>query len=73
MKNIKIIVTLALLFLIQTLSAQESENYYFAKTVKGSFEGISEKVKNELVEQGFGIVTEVDLEIGLRTNWEMLR
>jgi uncharacterized protein (DUF302 family) len=44
------------------LSAHESENYYFAKTIKGSFVGITEKVKDELIEQGFGIVTEVDLE-----------
>jgi uncharacterized protein (DUF302 family) len=62
MKNIKIIVTLTLLFSTQLLSAQESENYYFIKTVKGSFEGITEKVIDELTEQGFGIVTEIDLE-----------
>ena len=58
MKNIKIIVTLTLLFSIHLLSAQESENYYFTKTVKGSFEGITEKVIDELTEQGFGIVTQ---------------
>jgi uncharacterized protein (DUF302 family) len=62
MKNIKIILTLTLFFSIQMLSAQKSEDYYFTKTVKGSFEGITEKVIDELTEQGFGIITEVDLE-----------
>lgn len=62
MRNLKIILILLLLSSIQSLSAQKSENYFFTKTVKGSFEEITEKVIDELTEQGFGIVTEVDLE-----------
>tara|TARA_R110002049_G_scaffold6484_2_gene40696 strand:+ start:4218 stop:4604 length:387 start_codon:yes stop_codon:yes gene_type:complete len=36
-------------------------NYYFNKTVKGTFEEVIEKVIEGLKEEGFGILTEIDV------------
>ena len=36
-------------------------NYYFNKTVNGTFEEVIEKVTKELKEEGFGILTEIDV------------
>jgi uncharacterized protein (DUF302 family) len=36
-------------------------NYYFNKTIKGTFEEVIEKVTEELKEEGFGILTEIDV------------
>ena len=38
-------------------------SYYFTKTVRGkSFDEVTEIVKSELKEEGFGIITEIDLK-----------
>ncbi len=37
-------------------------NYYFNKTVKGNFEDIIEKVSKELENEGFGVLTDIDLK-----------
>lgn len=37
-------------------------NYYFNKTVKGNFEDIIDKVSKELENEGFGILTDIDLK-----------
>lgn len=60
MKTVKISLFLALIFSLQELSAQES--YYFSKTVKGSFEVITSDIKSVLKEQGFGVITEIDMD-----------
>ena len=36
-------------------------NYYFNKTIKGTFEEVIEKVTEGLKEEGFGILTEIDV------------
>ncbi len=40
--------------------------YYFSKTKKASFEETVEAVKNELKEEGFGILTEIDVRETLK-------
>lgn len=41
-------------------------NYYFNKTFKGTFEEVIEKVTKELKEEGFGILTEIDVTATLK-------
>jgi len=40
--------------------------YYFNKTVHGTFEDVIEKVTKELNEEGFGILTEIDVTATLK-------
>jgi len=52
-----------------TVSAQEevkSEKFYFSKTVKGNVEEVTPKVKSVLKEQGFSVVTEIEMAKTLR-------
>ena len=65
MNNIKIISILALVFALQSLSAQEQQKFYFNKTVIGSFDEVTNKVKSLLKEQGFGVITEIDMDVTL--------
>lgn len=41
-------------------------SYYFGKKIKGSFEEALEKVTASLKEEGFGILTEIDVKETLR-------
>lgn len=41
-------------------------SYYFSKTVKGSFEDVLEKVTLSLKNEGFGILTEIDVKETLK-------
>ncbi|MEX0995861.1 MAG: DUF302 domain-containing protein [Flavobacteriaceae bacterium] len=41
-------------------------NYYFNKTVKGTFEEVIDKVTQELKAEGFGILTEIDVTATLK-------
>ncbi|MGV8946279.1 MAG: DUF302 domain-containing protein [Lutibacter sp.] len=41
-------------------------NYYFNKTVKGTFEEVIDKVTQGLKEEGFGILTEIDVTATLK-------
>ncbi len=41
-------------------------SYYFSKTVKGSFEDVLEKVTASLKDEGFGILTEIDVKETLK-------
>ncbi|AOW20676.1 DUF302 domain-containing protein [Urechidicola croceus] len=41
-------------------------NYYFNKTITGDFNAIIEKTTNLLKEQGFGILTEIDIQQTLK-------
>jgi uncharacterized protein (DUF302 family) len=66
MKKIKIISMLLMVLSIQSLVAQGQEKAYFSKTVEGTFEEIAEKVTEYLIEQGFGIVTEIDLDVRIK-------
>lgn len=46
-------------------------NYYFNKTVTGTFEEVIEKVTKELKEEGFGILTEIDVTATLKKNLDV--
>lgn len=41
-------------------------NYYFSKTVAGSFNDAIQKVTEALKEEGFGILTEIDIKATLK-------
>ena len=43
-------------------------SYYFNKTVNGTFEDVIDKVTQELKEEGFGILTEIDVTETLKKN-----
>ena len=60
MKTLKITLILAIILSFQELAAQDS--YYFSKTLKGTFEEITNELKTELKEQGFGVITEIDMD-----------
>jgi len=66
MNRLKIIAILIMVLSIQSLSAQENESYYFSKTVEGSFEEVTQKTIAELKKQGFGIITEIDMDVKLK-------
>ena len=53
-------------FIISTLSAQPDGKYYFSKTVEGTFEEVTAKTKAELKKQGFGVITEIDMDAKLK-------
>lgn len=41
-------------------------SYYFSKEIPGAFESVEEKVRNKLKEQGFGILTEINVQDTLK-------
>ena len=66
MKNYKIILLLIMLVTIQSMMAQQQEKYYTSKTLKETFEEVTGKVKSVLKEQGFGVITEIDMDAKLK-------
>jgi uncharacterized protein (DUF302 family) len=69
MKTQQIIIGLMLiLFSLSAMSQKEitEKDYYFSKTVKGNMEEVTDKVKSSLKDQGFGIVTEIDMHKTLK-------
>jgi len=66
MSKIKIVSLVIILVSIYSLSAQGQESFYFSKIVEGSFEEISTKTKAVLKEQGFGVITEIDMDVKLK-------
>ena len=40
--------------------------YYFNKTIEGSFEEVCQRVKERLKKEGFGILTEIDVQETLK-------
>ncbi|MCF6342575.1 MAG: DUF302 domain-containing protein [Bacteroidales bacterium] len=67
MKTIKIIFFLTVLFAVQSVTAQqEQQKYYFSKTLNGTFEEITERTKSALKEEGFGVITEIDMDAKLK-------
>jgi len=45
--------------------------YFFEKTIDGSFETAKEKITKALKEQGFGILTEIDLKTTLKNKLDV--
>jgi len=46
--------------------AQLQEKYYTSKTLNGTFEEVTRKVTSVLLEQGFGVITEIDMDVKLK-------
>ncbi|MBK5214443.1 MAG: DUF302 domain-containing protein [Flavobacteriaceae bacterium] len=46
-------------------------NYYFNKTIKGTFEEVIDKATQGLKEEGFGILTEIDVTATLKKRLDM--
>ncbi len=55
-----------MLFSLQSLTAQQQGTYYFNKTVKGTFEEVTDKEKSALKDQGFGVITEIDMDNNIK-------
>ena len=66
MKKLKLVFLLALVLSVQTLFSQENENLYLKKTVTGSFENVSNKIESLLKDQGFGVITEIDMDVKIK-------
>ncbi|WP_430822943.1 DUF302 domain-containing protein [Carboxylicivirga sp. N1Y90] len=66
MKKTVIISMLLMVISIQSLVAQENETFYFTKTIEGTFEDVVDKTKLVFKEQGFGVITEVDMDVKLK-------
>jgi uncharacterized protein (DUF302 family) len=47
-----------------------SEKYYFSKTVDGDFEEVTTRVKTALKEEGFSVITEIDMSETLNNKIE---
>ena len=63
MEPIKLFIASVIILIYTGAShAQSPENYYFSKTVNGSMDQVTVKVKTVLKEQGFGIITEIDMK-----------
>lgn len=64
-QNMKTTYIISILFLILSqhlLQAQENKDFYFTKTLDGSIEQVTKKVKSALTEEGFGTITEIDMD-----------
>ena len=46
-------------------------SYYFNNTINGTFEGIIDKVTQKLKEEGFGILTEIDVSETLKNKLDV--
>lgn len=68
MKTKQLIAMLIITFLSVSAFSQEVEkgDYYYSKTLKGNLEEVTPKVKEALKDQGFGIVTEIDMHKTLK-------
>lgn len=64
MKTIKLALVLILITTTAVIAQDDASNnkdYYLTKTVSGDFEQVTEEIKALLKEQGFGILTEIDM------------
>jgi len=46
-------------------------NYYFNKTLKGNFDEIIKKVTEELKAEGFGVLTDINIQEALKTKLDV--
>ncbi len=56
-----LIASVAIMLIVSSLQAQSSGAYYFSKVMSGSMDEVTSKVKSVLKDQGFGIITEIDM------------
>lgn len=60
MKIKSLLPILSLLFLIT--SSVSAQNYYMSKLVEGDYQNVIERTKEVLKEQGFGVMTEIQMD-----------
>lgn len=65
MKKLKTFIVIILLIASVPLSAQQ-QPYYFNKILEGGFEEITEKLISALKNEGFGVITEIDMHNTLK-------
>jgi len=70
MHILKLFFILFLASSFQTMQAQDEVELYLKKVVQGSFEQVSDRTKEVLKEQGFGVITEIDMDAKLREKLE---
>jgi uncharacterized protein (DUF302 family) len=58
------------LFLALSVTAKENSPYIISKTVSGTFEEVSAQVESALGDQGFGIISTVNLDKSLKKHLE---
>jgi uncharacterized protein (DUF302 family) len=46
-------------------------SYYFSKKIEGTFEDVEEKVRGVLKEEGFGVLTEIDVKKTLKKKMDV--
>ena len=66
MKNVKITAVLIMMLSTQALSAQESEKFYYSKTLESTFDEVTDNIQSLLKEQGFSVITEIDMDVKLK-------
>lgn len=66
MRKHLLLLSLILVVAIQFTFGQSEGDYYFSKTVKGTVEEVTAKLKTELKKQGFGVITEIDMDKKLK-------
>lgn len=68
MKTMRIIfLSLILTFIFSGIKAQDECNeMFFSTTVTGDFESVTEKVIAEFKNVGFGVITEIDMDLALK-------
>jgi uncharacterized protein (DUF302 family) len=62
----KLFLFVLLMISFTTVFALDSGKLYLKKTVSGSFEEVTQKVKSVMKEQGFGVITEIDMDVRIR-------
>ena len=62
MKTFYVTLLSAVFILSTTVLSAQNDNYYFSKKVSGSYDEVTSKVKSSLKEQGFGIITEIEMD-----------
>ncbi len=71
MKKVHILLAV-LIISVFSLNAQvganpiPNDNYYFSKSIKGTIESVTAQVKESLKAEGFGVVTEIDMDKTLK-------
>jgi uncharacterized protein (DUF302 family) len=71
MKKMNLVLA-GLIIAVLSVSAQVGKNpepardYYFSKAVKGNLESVTQDVKERLKEEGFGVMTEINMDKALK-------
>ena len=67
MKKITLLTLSMLMILSVSIFSQKKDHFHMKKTVEGSFEEVTVKTKTALKNNGFGVVTETDMDKKLKS------